>query len=68
MADLTEPIEQAWESARLIPVTGIGGAREQEGRATSALLAVLHIVPSFAKAVLRYFRRTGGSHHHFSGG
>ena len=60
MADLIDPIEQAWEPARLIPVTGIGGATEQEGRATSALLAVLHIVPSFSKAILRYFRAPAG--------
>ena len=60
MTDPVEPIEHAWEPARLIPVTGIGGALEQEGRATSALLAVLHIVPSFSKAILRYFRAPAG--------
>ena len=60
MTDPIDPIEHAWEPARLIPVTGIGGAREQEGRATSALLAVLHIVPSFARAILRYFRAPAG--------
>ena len=30
-----------WQPARLFPVAGIGGAQEQERRATSALLAVL---------------------------
>ena len=60
MADDLEPIESSWEPARLIPVTGMRGASEQEGRATSALLAVLHIVPSFAKSILRYLRAPAG--------
>lgn len=42
----------AWEQARLIPVSGIRGADEQERRATSALLAVLASVKEFAKATL----------------
>jgi hypothetical protein len=33
--------EDSWESARLIPVSGISGADEQERRGVSALLAVL---------------------------
>lgn len=33
-----------WQPARLFPVAGIGGAEEQERRATSALLAVMSIV------------------------
>lgn len=41
-----------WESARLIPVSGIGGADEQERRATSALLAVVASVKEFARAIL----------------
>ncbi|WP_353648525.1 TerD family protein [Nakamurella sp. A5-74] len=40
-----------WQRARLFPVAGIGGAEEQERRATSALLAVLGIVREFGRAV-----------------
>jgi hypothetical protein len=43
---------QAWRSARLIPVMGIRGQDEQEGRATSTLLAVLRAVPEFGHALL----------------
>ncbi|WP_456696844.1 hypothetical protein [Aeromicrobium sp. P5_D10] len=44
--------EETWHQARLIPTSGISGAPEQERRATSALLAVLSIVPDFSKALL----------------
>ncbi len=44
--------EETWHAARLIPTSGINGATEQERRATSALLAVLGVVPDFAKALL----------------
>ncbi|NQT92429.1 MAG: hypothetical protein HQ559_06690 [Lentisphaerae bacterium] len=37
----------SWESARLIPVSGMRNAEEQERRATSALLAVLSAVDEF---------------------
>lgn len=37
--------------ARLIPTSGIGGALEQERRATSALLAVMTAVDEFGRAV-----------------
>ena len=46
----SEPETPAWEPARLIPVVGIGNAKEQEGRATSALLAVLSAVDEFGTA------------------
>jgi hypothetical protein len=49
-----EKPEEQWHPARLIPVSGIRGEKEQEQRATSALLAVMAIVPSFGKAVLAY--------------
>jgi len=39
-----------WEAARLIPVSGIRNAEEQERRATSALLAVLSSVDEFGMA------------------
>lgn len=39
--------------ARLIPITGIGGADEQEQRATSALLSVMSVVNEFRAALTR---------------
>lgn len=44
---------QTWNEARLIPTSGIGSSREQEMRATSALLAVLGAVEDFGRAVLK---------------
>ena len=44
--------EESWHTARLIPTSGIGGAEEQERRATSALLAVMPAVREFGRAVL----------------
>lgn len=41
-----------FQPARLIPATGIKGALDQERRATSALLAVMRIVPELAYALL----------------
>lgn len=41
-----------WEAARLIPVSGIKGAEEQERRGVSALLAVLQSVREFGRAVV----------------
>ena len=46
--------------ARLIPALGIGRGAEQEERATSALLAVLGIVPSFGKRILKYLGAPAG--------
>jgi hypothetical protein len=43
--------EVEWERARLFPVSGIGGADEQERRAASALLAVIHSVREFGRAI-----------------
>lgn len=48
----TSKPEEAWHAARLIPTTGIGGSQEQEERATSSLLAVMHAVPEFGRALL----------------
>ena len=42
-----------WQSARLIPTSGINGQDEAERRATSALLAVLEAVREFRVALLR---------------
>ena len=44
---MTEADTPSWESARLIPVSGIRSAEEQERRATSALLAVISSVEEF---------------------
>lgn len=40
-----------WQPARLIPVSGISGAEEQERRGVSALLAVLSSVREFGRAI-----------------
>ena len=47
--------------ARLIPAIGIGKGTEQEERATSALLAVMGVVPSFGKRILKYLGAPGGT-------
>ena len=44
---------EAWRPARLIPTAGIKGQEEQEKRAASCLLAVMHAVPEFGHALLR---------------
>src|SRR4051794_18147842 len=44
--------EDGWHAARLIPAVGIRGQEEQEKRATSSLLAVMHAVPEFGHALL----------------
>ena len=44
--------EETWHPARLIPVAGIKGQKEQEQRATSVLLAVMGAVPDFGHALL----------------
>ena len=44
--------EEAWHRARIIPTSGIGGPEEQERRATSALMAVMSVVPEFSKSLL----------------
>jgi hypothetical protein len=43
--------EEAWERARLIPVSGISGAEEQERRGVSGLLAALASVREFGRAI-----------------
>ena len=50
MADA--PYAEGWHPARLIPAVGIRGQEEQEKRATSSLLAVVHAVPEFGHALL----------------
>jgi stress response protein SCP2 len=48
---LTLGEDDSWRAARLFPIVGIGGADEQERRATSALLAVLMGVKEFGRAI-----------------
>ncbi|MDP3984931.1 MAG: hypothetical protein Q8Q52_08020, partial [Acidimicrobiia bacterium] len=52
--------EESWTPARLIPVSGIRSTKEQEQRATSAVLSVMAVVPSFGKAILRYLKAPAG--------
>lgn len=47
------PDTETWHPARLIPTAGIRGQEEQEKRATSCLLAVMHAVPEFGHALLK---------------
>lgn len=50
-----------WQPARLFPVAGIGGAEEQERRATSAFLAVLTIVREFGRSITALCGAPGGT-------
>lgn len=42
-------VDDTWQPARLFPITGIGGADEQERRGCSALLAVRRSVDEFGR-------------------
>jgi hypothetical protein len=44
---------EGWRHARLLPTFGIRSQQEQEKRATSCLLAVMHGVPEFGHALLK---------------
>jgi hypothetical protein len=46
-------VPEGWRHARLIPTFGIRNQQEQEKRATSCLLAVVHGVPEFGHALLK---------------
>ena len=46
-------VPDGWGHARLMPTFGIRSQQEQEKRATSCLLAVMHGVPEFGYALLR---------------
>lgn len=43
--------DEKWQVARLFPITGIGGADEQERRGCSAFLAVLKSVREFGRTI-----------------
>jgi hypothetical protein len=53
--------EEKWQRARLIPVTGIAGAEEQERRGTSVLLSVLSSVREFGRAITMRIGAPAGS-------
>jgi hypothetical protein len=46
-------MSESWREARLIPTSGIKGATDQEVRATSTLLSVISVIPSFAHSLLK---------------
>lgn len=46
-------VPEGWGHARLMPTFGIRSQQEQEKRATSCLLAVMHGVPEFGYALLK---------------
>src|SRR5665213_166936 len=46
-------VPEGWGHARLMPTFGIRNQQEQEKRATSCLLAVMHGVPEFGYALLK---------------
>lgn len=53
--------DDGWQQARLIPVSGISGADEQERRGASALLAVLSSVREFGRAITGLLGAPGGT-------
>ena len=53
--------ELEWERARLFSVSGIGGADEQERRASSAVLAVIQSVREFGRAITAPIGAPSGS-------
>jgi hypothetical protein len=53
--------DEAWQPARIIPVTGLSGADEQERRGCSAFLAVLGSVRQFGRAITARFGAPAGA-------
>jgi hypothetical protein len=54
-------VKEPWQPSRLIPVTGLGGADEQERRGCSAFLAVLTSVREFGRAITGLLGAPAGS-------
>jgi hypothetical protein len=54
-------VEDDWQQARLIPVSGINGPDEQERRGASALLAVMSSVREFGRALTTRFGAPAGA-------
>ncbi len=53
--------DPCWQEARLFSISAVGGAAEQEKRATSALLATIVAVKPFARALLARLNAPAGS-------
>ncbi len=51
---------EAWQPARIIPVSGLSAADEQERRGASALLAVMHAVNEYGRSILQFFGAPAG--------
>ncbi len=51
--DSDTSVRDTWSPAQLFPAVGMKGDAERERRATEALLATMHAVPSFGVALLR---------------
>jgi len=54
-------IDEQWQAARLIPVSGLNGADEQERRGASALLAVMQVVKEYGRVITQTFGAPAGS-------
>ncbi len=61
MGTLDQDMVDKWSPSRLISPAGIRGAKEQEERATSALLAAMAVVPSFGRRILKTVGAPAGS-------
>src|SRR5665213_1249561 len=53
--------DEKWQPARLIPVSGLNAADEQERRGASALLAVMQVVTEYGRAIIRRFGAPAGT-------
>src|SRR5580704_9427459 len=53
--------DEAWQPARIIPVTGLSGTDEPERRGCSAFLAVLGSVREFGRAITVRFGAPAGA-------
>jgi len=54
-------LDDKWQPARLIPVSGLNAADEQERRGASALLAVMQVVTEYGRAITRRFGVPAGN-------
>lgn len=61
LPQLTLAGDESWQAARLFSVSGIGGADEQEKRATSALLATMMAVRDFGRSLALRFGAPSGT-------
>lgn len=62
MFDIMKPTSSAnWQPSRLIPVSGLSAAPEQERRGASALLAVMQSVKEYGRTILSLFGAPNGT-------